>query len=62
MSLPQDRQASALAEQIEVTSEMQRAGARVLADHDDGWDSPKECVTEIFRAMVAVDRGGHRSD
>jgi hypothetical protein len=44
-----NRQASA---EIEVTSEMIEAGLGILAGYEPGWDSGREYVADIYRAMV----------
>jgi hypothetical protein len=43
--------------QAEVTPAMESAGLELLCDYDDGWDSPRELVREIFIAMSRVQAG-----
>lgn len=39
---------------INLTEEMISAGADVLCEHDPGWDSQREIIIEIYRAMIAA--------
>ena len=38
----------------DLTEEMISAGADVLCEHDPGWDSQREIIIEIYRAMTAA--------
>ena len=54
MGLSQERQAS---DESEVTSEMIKAGVKVLQDYDEGLDSQAAVVRKIFIAMAEVGIG-----
>ena len=48
------------ADEIEVTPEMEDAGATVLIEHDCEHESPRAIAAMVYQAMVAVQLGGHR--
>ena len=47
-----DEKDTSSTDEIEVTPEMARAGADIMLSFDEGWDSPTEVASKIFKAML----------
>lgn len=50
VELPRERDSSA----VDITDEMVESALLALAMYDQGWDCPRECVSEIYRRMRSV--------